>query len=432
MDDETNLKSAKKRTRASASQEETPLATSAQTIANWPRFLVVESTDSSRHLDKLSPFAIHKCIQCAAGNTKNIRKQRDGTLLLEVTDQRQSDSLLKLTVFIDITVKVSAHHYLNSCRGVVRSRDLRDCTEQEVKEGLADQGVTDVRRINAFRNGVKVPTNTLILTFARSTLPPTIKAGYLAIKMEPYIPNPLKCFKCQRYGHHQTKCTREQVCARCGTTGHGDTTCEENPHCINCSGSHTSYARECPTWAREKEIVRVKHTCGISFPEARKVVESRNPVLGVTFSDAVKGKPKSVTIGTQTEGPPMAPTQPSASPSKPSASPSKKQIPVSKTTSCTNTPTPKSQTTRSVEIRSPTLRPGPLPVQTPIPATLQLKASGTVAAKDTSRKLVLSNRNSKGSNDPIKVYNKYGSLEEMDTGGQEPPPNPKEPGTKKS
>jgi hypothetical protein len=415
MDDDTNFQSTtKKRSRSSHSQDETN-----ENTVNWPRFLVVESTDPNRHLDKLSPFAINKCIQCAAGNTTNIRKLRDGMLLIEAANQRQSESLQKLQTFIDIPVKVSPHRSLNSCRGVVRSRDLRDCTEQEVKEGLADQGVTDVRRINAFRNGGKVPTDTLILTFARPTLPTSIKAGYLSIKTEHYLPNPLKCFNCQKFGHHQSKCTREKVCARCGTTGHGDTTCEENPHCVNCSGSHTSYARECSTWLREKEIVRVKHTCSISFPEARKVVESRNPVLGVTFSAAVKGKPKTVTIGTQTEPTPTAPT-------KPSVSPSIKQS--TKSTSCTNT----QASARSLEIKSSTLRPSALPAQAPIPATLQLKASGTVAAKDKSRKLVLTNRNSKGSIDPVKQYNRFGSLDEMDTGGQEPPLTPKEPGTKKS
>jgi hypothetical protein len=146
-------------------------------------------------------------------------------------------------------------------------------------------------------------------------------------------------------------------------------------------------------------------------------------VLGVTFSAAVKGKPKTVTIGTQTETIPTAPTKPSVSPSI------KQSIKQStKSTSCTNT----QASARSLEIKSSTLHPSALPAQAPIPATLQLKASGTVAAKDKSRKLVLTNRNSKGSIDPVKQYNRFGSLDEMDTGGQEPPLTPKEPGTKKS
>jgi hypothetical protein len=34
----------------------------------------------------------------------------------------------------------------------------------------------------------------------------------------------------------------------------------------------------------------VKYICSVSFPKARKLVESRNPVLGAPFSDTVKEK----------------------------------------------------------------------------------------------------------------------------------------------
>ncbi|GFV55556.1 uncharacterized protein TNCV_2573961 [Trichonephila clavipes] len=49
-------------------------------------------------------------------------------------------------------------------------------------------------------------------------LPTTIKAGYLNCKIRLYIPNPLRCFKCQRFGHSQTSCCGQLTCSRCAST----------------------------------------------------------------------------------------------------------------------------------------------------------------------------------------------------------------------
>ncbi|GFS92976.1 hypothetical protein TNCV_1886281 [Trichonephila clavipes] len=56
-----------------------------------------------------------------------------------------------------------------------------------------------------------VPEETLL----SSTLPQTIKAGYLNCKIRPYIPNPLRCFKCQRFGHSQTSSRGQLTCSMC-------------------------------------------------------------------------------------------------------------------------------------------------------------------------------------------------------------------------
>ena len=40
-----------------------------------------------------------------------------------------------------------------------------------------------------------------------------------------------------------------------------------------CSEDHPSYTRSCPAWKKEKEILTIKHTRNIPYPEARKIVE---------------------------------------------------------------------------------------------------------------------------------------------------------------
>ena len=62
---------------------------------------------------------------------------------------------------------------------------------------LSSQGVSAVKMIMIRGNDILVPTNTFILTFRKHTLPQSIKAGYLNIPVDPYVPNPLRCFRCQ-------------------------------------------------------------------------------------------------------------------------------------------------------------------------------------------------------------------------------------------
>ena len=103
---------------------------------------------------------------------------------------------------------------------MIRSRDLEGVIEEEICENLTSQGVVGVKRINIRRNNELVPTITLILTFNSPTLPNSVKAGYLNIPAVPYIPNPLRCFKCQKFGHGQNTCRSRLTCARCGQVDH--------------------------------------------------------------------------------------------------------------------------------------------------------------------------------------------------------------------
>ena len=35
-------------------------------------------------------------------------------------------------------------------------------------------------------------------------------------KVGQYIPNPLRCYKCQKYGHDEDNCGGREVCGKCG------------------------------------------------------------------------------------------------------------------------------------------------------------------------------------------------------------------------
>ncbi|GFS87116.1 uncharacterized protein K02A2.6 [Trichonephila clavipes] len=116
-------------------------------------------------------------------------------------------------------------------------------------------------------------------------VPSNIKAGYLNCKVRPYIPNPLRCFKCQRFGNSQTSCRGQLTYSRCASVGHASTDCSLEPKCINCLQPHPSNSKLCPKWKIEKQIQEIKTTQNISYPEARKLIV---PQLHQTYAQATK------------------------------------------------------------------------------------------------------------------------------------------------
>ena len=60
------------------------------------------------------------------------------------------------------------------------------------------------------------PSNTFISTFSAPTPPKFVKAAYLRIPVDVFVPNPLRCYKCQKFGHGRDACKRPAACAKCG------------------------------------------------------------------------------------------------------------------------------------------------------------------------------------------------------------------------
>ena len=120
----------------------------------------------------------------------------------------QSRCLNKLdNLFGWCPVTASPHRTFNNCRGVIRCRSLVDCDKEEILDELQSQGVIDIYNIlTKDDSGGRRNTNTFIITFKAASVPKHIKIGYLRVPVEKYIPNPLRCFNCQKFGHSKNAC----------------------------------------------------------------------------------------------------------------------------------------------------------------------------------------------------------------------------------
>ncbi|GBN95375.1 hypothetical protein AVEN_144825-1 [Araneus ventricosus] len=167
---------------------------------------------------------------------------RSGDLLVEVASRKQAQQILKLHSLSTIPVSVKPHETLSTSKGVITCGRLLNLSIDEIAQ---------LHRIEW-----------------------------------PYIPNPLRRFKCQRFGHSKTNCCWTLTCARCAVAGHESTGCTAVENCVNCQGKHTSFSRSCPKWELEKEVVTLKFK-NISFPKARRLVKARTPIEGQSYASVV-------------------------------------------------------------------------------------------------------------------------------------------------
>ena len=209
---------------------------------------------------------------------------------MEYTNKKQIESLLRLQKFHDLRVQVSLHSSLNTCKGFVRCPDFKGVSEQEILEEMREQGLINVRRIKVRNDGILKDTNTFVFTFNTSVLPKQLKDAFLRVSVDPYIPNPLRCYACQVFAHHKNNCHRVEICANCGQAKHSadETDCKRPPKCFNCKEDHPPNSRQCQAWHTEKEILKVKYTRNISFPEARKIVETYTAASGKSYASITK------------------------------------------------------------------------------------------------------------------------------------------------
>ena len=222
-------------------------------------------------------IAIDKGFQALiSGRLRSIKRLRNGTFLVECDTKKQSD-LLKSQKLVDRPMKVGIHPTLNSSRGVIRCRELASMSETDIRDELSEQGVILVKRIRRNEDGQDKDTNTLFLTFCNANLPKDIRIGYLRVKVDPFVPNPLRCFKCQKYGHGAQRCSSTGVCPKCALEHEGP--CTNPPKCVNCKGAHPSSSKDCDVWKKEKQIQQVKTERKISYPDARRIVQETNSWL---------------------------------------------------------------------------------------------------------------------------------------------------------
>ena len=285
-----------------------------QVTSPTPRVLIL--TSGTKKLASLSPFQRKEGCD-RFGKVSRCEKLRDGGLEVEFTHERDAKRALSATEFtytvrdgnvrrlVRLPISVSAHRTKNSSRGIIYCADLEGVSDDEIADGLSDFGVISARRIKSRKAGVMLPTHNIILTFNQLDIPREIFIGYERVKVRLYIPSPMRCYRCLRFGHTRDYCRNRPTCGICAAADHtGDSCTADTWKCINCDERqtpHTAFDPKCPALLREKEILAIKFTERLSFREARERYNSTHPKRSYA-SVAKEPRIDRAEIGQQREG----------------------------------------------------------------------------------------------------------------------------------
>ncbi|KAG7157513.1 Nucleic-acid-binding protein from mobile element jockey-like 11 [Homarus americanus] len=84
-------------------------------------------------------------------------------------------------------------------------------------------------------------------------------------KLRPFVPEPLRCYKCQEFGHHQSRCHKKVGCGICSQSHktemcvqklkEGTTTTAKYP---NCGKKHHAWSTSCPERRERMKVAMAK------------------------------------------------------------------------------------------------------------------------------------------------------------------------------
>nr|XP_027207188.1 uncharacterized protein LOC113800594 [Penaeus vannamei] len=207
------------------------------------KFRITSSRDFDTAVDSL--FAIEKEFPFIDATT-SITK--DGDFILSANTESTKDLLNSLRT-------LSSGKVVNILPHTTPPRTFKSIVER-FPIGFPLQRLTDLPFVVSATRCVSRTTKEetrQVLLITNDTPPPEINLGIFGkFQTRAYIPEPLRCFKCQQFGHHQAKCRASPRCAICAQP-HATEGClsklkageKTEAKCPNCGGNHHAWNLRC-------------------------------------------------------------------------------------------------------------------------------------------------------------------------------------------
>lgn len=245
----------------------------------------------------LSKAKIEGIIEIRKLNRNRIRVQTKSKISANAILQHAPlRSLQQINCFIP-------NQYVKSI-GIVRGVST-DLSNDEISEFMESSvPIESFERLNYWdkENRVSKPGTTLKIVFRTTNLPQEIKIFYVVKKVTHFIPAPIICRNCLRYGHTAKICKsmNESRCNNCTEKIHSFINNDCNKSCVHCTNScvvkcmhckesnnHKTSSRECPVMKHQTIIKEKMVKEKLSYQEAKQQLgNSTTPNL--TYANATQ------------------------------------------------------------------------------------------------------------------------------------------------
>ena len=216
-------------------------------LDNWSRYLVLKTSEKISSA-KLENILLSHC----PTREMSFRLIKPNEWLIEATTKNQSEIFQTLNEIEGIEISIQKHDKLNSIQGTVVLPIIEDESEAPSKNLLLNslqKRYDNVQDIEVFelpnRRNPDRALRIAKIKFEGHTLPQKIKIQGQNREVRPFIPKPLQCKSCSKFGHSATKCRGIPVCAFCSSTDHPTKWNCGSPKCSNCGLEHHARSKEC-------------------------------------------------------------------------------------------------------------------------------------------------------------------------------------------
>src|SRR5208282_1217425 len=155
-------------------------------------------------------------------------------------------------------------------------------------------------------DGTLQDTTAVVLGYVDNP-PDRVKFGYRCYRTRPYVPDPLQCHRCLKFGHTQAKCRATTVrCPRCaGDYKFDNCTVRDDrtmAKCANCGGNHGAKYRGCTTYKEVQTVIQTITRNKTSYADTvRKIAAADKGADNKVSHVPMATKITIAEIGTQTE-----------------------------------------------------------------------------------------------------------------------------------
>ena len=262
-------------------------------------------------ITKVNPRKARKEICDVIGGGFSITQSRD-SLRLICSRMEQKENVMRIKTILDHDVIITEPYNLtraktrnNVNRGIIFGVQ-DDITDEEMTEELGLKAEMIIKKIA----GRQIRTAQMILHFD-GDLPPYVRFEWKRYRVSQYIPEPVRCYKCQKFGHKAPSChAKKAKCTICSGP-HEVLQCpikmthreEQTAKCPNCKGSHPASYHGCPEFKIAKQAQKKHVLQKISYADAvRRCREEREEKMNAPKEKQAANVPPSAETTSRPSG----------------------------------------------------------------------------------------------------------------------------------
>ena len=256
-----------------------PIINATLASQNQGKIIIISIIDENAANLLMNPFKINTLLtsnnsQFKDLEIKDIRINRMKKLIIIETEYLQETFLSTINNIDKLgSFKIRCYQPNSDKRsyGVIGPISV-DVDLEEIKNGMSfktEVEVISLERMKRKVNGNLEDSLSVKIILEGTELPRSVSIYGLYFKIRQFIPPPVQCYNCQRFGHTAGSCRTKPRCLICGE-GHNRNECKSTViRCANCCGTHVSSSRDCDQMKTAKEIETLKVTEKMSHVDAR-------------------------------------------------------------------------------------------------------------------------------------------------------------------